>query len=142
MTIGTTGMRNGTTGMRKTTSHHHRDNGQLVYLDSNNLALGDPLGPLALQIQRGVVYADLPGQNGQLPGQFLLNPGDAVPPCAPSALNVAMPSTAPLPCGGARILAHGLEGILGQPRIWMLYSRIQGQGGISTLSVVGFVVAR
>ncbi len=113
-------------------------NGQPVYFDTGKAGSVDTL---LAQIQNGVTYADLPANNGQLAGQFLLNGGAGVPPGAPAAANVATPATAALPAGSAGRLAAGLQGVLGQPRIWLLYSGIR-PGSPSTLNVVGFVVAR
>jgi hypothetical protein len=119
------------------------DNGRLVYFDKSSLGLADRLAPLVAQIQRGVVYGDLPGPpNGQLAGQFLLNPKDGVPPGTPSTLNVAAVPTAGLPERGAAEMAKALHGILGQARVWMLYSGLQGPRGNQAANVVGFVVAR
>jgi hypothetical protein len=123
-----------------------RHNGRLVYFDTGKVGSVDTL---LAQIQNGITYADLPENNGQLAGQFLLNPADSVPAGTPAEANVASPATGPLPSGSASRLAKGnpqqstagLQGILGQPRIWMLYSQIHA-GSPSTVHVIGFVVAR
>jgi hypothetical protein len=57
-------------------------------------------------------------------------------------VNQANVTTGALPSGGAAKIAGALTGILGQPRVWMLYSHVHGQPGDQTVSVVGFVVAR
>jgi hypothetical protein len=126
--------------------HHHHHNGRLVYFDSSKVG---SLDTLLAQIQNGVTYRNLPANNGQLPGEFLLNVGDGVPPGARSAANAATLATGALPAGGAGLLATGnpqqstagLQGILGQPRVWLLYSGIHS-GSPPTVNVVGFVVAR
>src|SRR5262249_16197668 len=55
------------------------DNAQLVYLDSNKVG---SVATLLTQLQDGVVYGDLPANNGQAAGQFLLNASDNFPPPA------------------------------------------------------------
>jgi len=128
-------------------------NAQPVYLDNTRVGSVDTL---LAQIQNGVTYGDLAANNGQLAGQFLLNAGDGVPPppanTPPPTANVAVPATSVLAAGQAALLVNGdpsqqpptsgLQGILGQPRIWMLYSGVPSTGNNPTLNVVGFVVAR
>jgi hypothetical protein len=112
------------------------DNGQLVYFDGS--ALSFPA--LREQVTRGVVYGDLPANNGQKQGQFLLNNGT---PTTPNS-NFARPATQSLPGKGAAALRTSLLGILGEPRVWMLYSFVQdpNSNNSPTFAVVGFVVAR
>jgi hypothetical protein len=127
-------------------------NAQLVFFDKKQVG---SINTLLTQIQNGLTYADLPANNGQLAGQFLLNSNDSVPPPTdppPPTANVATPATAALASGQATLLVNGdpsqnpptsgLQGILGQPRIWMLYSGVPSTGNNPTLNVVGFVVAR
>jgi hypothetical protein len=112
------------------------DNGRLVYFDGT--ALSFPA--LEQQVARGVAYGDLPASAAQKQGQFLLNNG------TPTALNsnFARPATRPLPGKKAAELRTSLLGILGVPRIWMLYSFVQDPNGnrSPTFAVVGFVAAR
>jgi hypothetical protein len=110
------------------------DNARLVYFDGT----AQSFAALRAQVTRGVVYADLPANNGQAQGQFLLNANGSTAPNS----NVAMPATQPMPGGGAAKLKARLQGILGQPRVWMLYSFVQDQNHNPTFAVVGFVVAR
>jgi hypothetical protein len=119
------------------------DNGQLVYFNS----LSPSFSTLVSQVTNGIVYGDLPANDGtnevsaQQAGQFLLNYGS-------QTLNQASAATAPLGNGEAVSLQgsntenpSGLLGILGQPRIWLLYSQVPGTG-TNRVNVVGFVVAR
>jgi hypothetical protein len=129
------------------------DNAQVVYFDETKVG---SVATLLLQIQNGVVYGDLPANNGQAAGQFLLNAQDSVPPppsgTTPATANQAMPATGALPKDAAALLVNGdpsqptpttgLKGILGKPRVWMLYSGVPSGGKNPTVSVVGFVVAR
>ena len=123
------------------------DNGQPVYFNS----AAPSFGTLVSQVTNGIVYGDLPANNGsgsvsaQQAGQFQLNYGSQT-----LNLNQASAATVPLPSGGAATLQgssstqnpSGLLGILGEPRIWLLYSQVQGTSGNLTVNVVGFVVAR
>jgi hypothetical protein len=109
------------------------DDARLVYFDS----MAQSFAAILAQATRGVVYGDLPANNGQAQGQFLLNNGTSVPNS-----NFALPATQPMPSGGAASLRARLQGILGQPRVWMLYSFVQDQNNNPTFAVVGFVVAR
>jgi hypothetical protein len=114
-----------------------KDNGQLVYFDGS---AEPPFRALRAQVVRGVAYGDLPANNGQKAGQFLLEHGT---PGAPNS-NFATPATHPLPSGGAKALRTSLLRILGEPRVWMLYSFLQdpNNNNKTTFAVVGFVVAR
>jgi hypothetical protein len=112
------------------------DNAQLVYFDGSAMSFA----ALQAQVTRGVVHEDLPANNGQLRGQFLLHHGT---PATPDS-NHARPATQALPDGGAKGLRSSLQGILGQPRVWMLYSFVQDPNNNNkpTFAVIGFVVAR
>ncbi len=109
------------------------DNARLVYFDG----MAQSFAALLAQVARGVVYNDLPANNGQAQGQFLLNNGTTAPNS-----NFATPASQPLPSGGASSLQARLQGMLGQARVWMLYSFVQDQNHNPTFAVVGFVVAR
>jgi hypothetical protein len=111
------------------------DNGRLIYFDPQGT-----VAALAAQVKNSIVYGDLPAVNGQRAGQFLLNDGT-------QAQNVAAAATGALPAGGAKALlgdaqkGTGLLGILGRPRVWVLYSGVPSRGNNPTVNVIGFVVA-
>jgi hypothetical protein len=116
------------------------NNGQLVYFDPSTPSFAT----LLAQVAGGVAYGDLPANGVQLQGQFLLNNS-----IAPST-NYATPLTQPLPPptmssgGGAAALQTSLQGIVGQRRVWMLYSFVPDPNNNNnpTFAVVGFVAAR
>jgi len=116
------------------------NNGQLVYLDPGNPSFAT----LLAQAAGGVAYGDLPANGVQLQGQFLLN--NSITP----SMNFATPLTQPLPLptmssgGGAAALQTSLQGIVGQRRVWMLYSFVPDPNNNNnpTFAVVGFVAAR
>jgi hypothetical protein len=118
------------------------DNGRLVFFNP-----AEAFVALAGQARNGVAYGDL-ATPGQQPGQFVLNDGTAPLNVAPAVTAPLPSSSSSLPQGGAQALAGnvqnqtGLLGILGQPRIWVLYSGLAKQNGTQTVNVVGFVVAR
>jgi hypothetical protein len=125
------------------------DNGQLLYFNPQNEGFGN----LVTQVTGGLAYGDLSLTTlGQQPGQFILNDGTQALNQAPAATGPLPSASASLPNGGATTLAGtaattnqpgtGLRGILGQPRIWVLYSGLANQNGTPTVNVVGFVVAR
>src|SRR5581483_5874062 len=76
-----------------TEENSSNDNGRLVYFNgmSRNFAT------LVSQVTNGIVYADLPANNGQLAGEFLLNDGT-------KTMNQAQPVTAPLPTNQSQTL--------------------------------------
>jgi hypothetical protein len=129
------------------------DNAQVIYFDNTKVG---SVATLLAQLQNGVVYGDLTANNGQAAGQFLLNAQDSVPPppsgTPPPTANLATPATGALPKDSAKLLVNGdssqstptmgLNGILGKPRVWMLYSGVPSGGNNPTVNVVGFVVAR
>jgi hypothetical protein len=97
----------------------------------------DSLADVLRQVAGGVAYNDLPAAAG---GQMLLNDGTGTK-------NELLLSRQPLPNDKKQVsqLATALTGILGQPRIWMLYWLAQSDNpppGAQTVPVVGFVVAR
>jgi hypothetical protein len=125
-----------------TESGNNGDNGQLVYFNPN-----EDFPTLAAQVRNGIAYGDL-ATSGQPAGQFLLNDGTGNQNLAFAATGALPGVSQSLPAGGAENLAGsvqnqtGLLGILGQPRIWMLYSGLSKQNGKPMVNVVGFVVAR
>jgi hypothetical protein len=118
------------------------DNGRLVYFNP-----AEDFVALAGQAKNGLAYGDL-ATEGQPPGQFLLNDGTGTQNVAPAVTGPLPSASSSLPQGGAKTLAGslqnqtGLLGILGQPRIWVLYSGLSKRNGTPTANVVGFVVAR
>jgi hypothetical protein len=118
------------------------DNGRLVLFNPAN-----DFASLVGQVKNGVTWGDL-ATDGQQPGQFLLNDGTQTQNLAPAATGSLPPASSALSKGGAQTLAGsvsdqtGLMGILGQPRIWVLYSGLSTHNGTPTVNVVGFVVAR
>ncbi len=120
------------------------DNAQLVYFNP-----AEGFGSLAGQVTNGIVYGDLAATDWQQAGQFLLNDGTQNQNVVPAATGALPPASSPsLSQGGALTLAGsiqnqtGLLGILGQARVWMLYSGLSTHNGNPTVNVVGFVVAR
>jgi hypothetical protein len=85
------------------------------------------------QVQRGVAFSDLRTRGGQL----LLNDGTQ------KSNRVELPLQG-LPADQMGALAQTFAGILGQPRVWMLYSEVRtdAQAGNQTAVVIGFVTAR
>ncbi len=122
------------------------DNGQLVYFNP-----AEAFAALVGQVTGGVAFGDLltPGQQ---PGQFVLNDGTQAQNVAAAPTGSLPPASNSLSAGGATTLAgsatttkqtgSGLLGILGQPRVWLLYSGVANQNGNPVVDVVGFVVAR
>jgi hypothetical protein len=106
----------------------HRVNGQLA-------GIGTEEARQAIrQFRTGITYQDLLPRGGKL----LLGEGQGhhrdanrllLPHLKPSAEDL-------------QLLAQTLNDILGQPRVWMLYSQVHEQGSTRALDVVGFVAAR
>ncbi|HEX5272127.1 MAG TPA: hypothetical protein VFW33_16635 [Gemmataceae bacterium] len=125
-----------------TQGDNSNDNAQLVYFNP-----AETFAALVGQVKNGVAYGDL-ATGGQKPGQFLLNDGTQKVNQAPALTEPLPPPSSSVGPGGASVLAGsaqnqtGLLGILGQPRVWLLYSGLTSQNGTQTVNVVGFVVAR
>jgi hypothetical protein len=112
------------------------DSGRLVSLNPKPDP-NDSLADVLRQVSVGVTYNDLPAAAN---GQLLLNDGTGTK-------NELLLDRQPLPNDKNQVsqLAAALTGILGQPRIWMLYWLAQGDNpppSAQTVPVVGFVVAR
>jgi hypothetical protein len=118
------------------------DTGRLIYFNP-----AEDFTALVRQVAGGVAYDDL-ATIGQQRGQFVLNDGTQQQNVAPAATGPLPGPSKSLPQGGAQTLAGsatnhtGLAGILGQPRVWVLYSGLSTQNGTQYVNVVGFVVAR
>jgi hypothetical protein len=118
------------------------DTGRLVYFNPT-----EDFTALVAQVAGGVAYGDL-ATVGQQPGQFILNDGTQPENLALAATGLLPQPSKSLPQGGAQTLAGsatnhtGLAGILGQPRVWVLYSGLTTKNGNQYVNVVGFVVAR
>jgi hypothetical protein len=109
------------------------DNAQLVRFDT-----ATSFDTSAVQAANGVTYADLQA----LGGQVLLNDGTRRDPTKyPNPNFVNLPLQV-LPAGGSASLRRSFQGILGQPRVWLLYSGVNNNQNHPTVIVVGFVVAR
>jgi hypothetical protein len=94
---------------------------------------GDPLENAVRQVYRGMTFADL-GQRSPA-GQLLLNDG------FPESNYVNLPRLAtPTDDSRRHELRTALLNVLGQPRVWMLYSPGESKG--ANLKVIGFVAAR
>jgi hypothetical protein len=107
---------------------HHRENGRLAAVGVKDVA------ETIRQFRTGITYRDLWDRDGQL---VLGDGGDHGSPTN----RVELPETT-LPPERAKLLAQTLNDILGQPRVWMLYSEAQEQDSPRSLDVVGFVAAR
>ena len=105
-----------------------KGNGRVVRFDPNL-----PAETTLAQAKRGVTFADLKARGGQL----RLNDGASarnelpLPPLGPTAADVEQ-------------LAETLAGMVGQPRVWLLYSGVRenSSSGEQAVVVVGFVAAR
>jgi hypothetical protein len=96
-------------------------------------ASADPGADAARQLATGMNFADL-GQRSP-PGELLLNDG------LPLANFVNLPrASLPHDRADRHELRTALANILGQPRVWMLYSPDESKEG--NLRVIGFVAAR
>jgi hypothetical protein len=106
----------------------HRANGRLVGVGVNQVRRA------IRQFLQGITAPDLLPRGGKL----LLGEGQGLTRNANRLLLPRLePSTADLP-----VLAQALTDILGQPRVWMLYSEASEEGPTPALNVVGFVAAR
>jgi hypothetical protein len=95
--------------------------------------IDDPFEAVLGQVEGGVTYRDLRSRDGRL----LLNDGQA-------PQNLVLLDRQVLAEEGVEELAQSLAGILGEQRVWMVYSGVQSddESGDQSVAVVGFVVAR